>query len=86
MKSELSEEEKYRVAIQVDHFIEIIEKRSGMTFAEMMTLIQWVREHRLFVERMSTGTAWLLVTMVVSAVGYAVVEGMKRIFHAPPDL
>ena len=86
MKPELSDEEKYRVAIQVDYFIEVMEKRSGMTFSEMMTLIQWTRDHRAFVDRLGTGTAWALLAMVISALGYAVVEGMKRIFHAPPDL
>jgi hypothetical protein len=88
VKSELSEEEKYRVAIQVDYFIEVMEKRSGMTFSEMLSLVQWTRDHKSSVDRLGTGTAWALLAMVISALGYAVVEGLKRIFSGqqPPPI
>lgn len=76
----LTEEEKYKVALQVDHFIELIEKRSGITFSEVVSLVMWAREHRTMTGKMSFAASVAIIGMAVSGIAYGLLEGIKHIF------
>jgi hypothetical protein len=76
----LSEEEKYRVALQVDHFIDLIEKRSGITFTEVISLVLWAREHKNVVGKLNFAASISIIGMAISAIAYGLLEGVKHIF------
>jgi len=84
MKSELSEEEKYRVAIQVDRFIEIMEKRSGTTFSEVLSLLEWARERRNTTSKIRMGTLLAIVTAAISLAFFIIFDGLKYFFNKGP--
>ena len=77
---DLSEEERFRVALQVDHFIDLIERRSGITFHEVVSLVLWAREQKNFSGKVHFFASMSIITMVVSGIGYGLLEGLKRIF------
>jgi hypothetical protein len=76
----LTEEEKYRVALQVDHFIELIEKRSGVTFNEVVSLVVWAREHKAMTGRIQFFASMSIIGMAITGLGYALLEGLKHVF------
>lgn len=80
----LTDEERYRVAIQVDHFIDLIEKRSGITFHEIVSLVLWAREHKNLVGKMNFFASVSIIGMAVTAIGYGLLEGVKHIFTGKP--
>jgi hypothetical protein len=77
---QLTEEEKYRVALQVDHFIEIVEKRSGVTFSEVVTLVLWAREHKAMVGKVQFYAGLSILGMALSGLAYGLLEGIKHVF------
>jgi hypothetical protein len=76
----LSEEEKYKVALQVDHFIEQIERRSGITFNEVIGLVLWAREHKNMVGKVQFFASVSIIGMAISGMAYGLLEGIKHIF------
>ncbi len=77
----LSEEEKLKVMLQVDHFVEIIEERSGLTFAEVVEVIKWSRNHKSFFDKLSTYSALTVIGILISALLYAVWKGIVNSIH-----
>jgi hypothetical protein len=75
----LTEEEKYRVTLQVDHFIEIVSKRYGIDPNEVVEAVRWVRERKQFTDKMRSGTMLSLVGVIVGAILLSLWEGIKHL-------
>lgn len=73
----LSDEEKHKVMIQVDHFIEILSARYGLRPNDVVDTVQWVKERRQFVERMKVSSALSILGVVVAALLLSMWEGIK---------
>jgi len=80
MSDRLSDEERYRVALQVDHFIEILERRTGITLQEVISLVVWAREHKGAIGKMNFFASVSIVGTVITGIAYAVLEGMRHLF------
>jgi hypothetical protein len=76
----LTEEEKYRVALQVEHFIEILEKRTGVTFTEVVSLVLWAREHKTVMGKASFFASISIIGTILTGLAYGLLEGLKHIF------
>ena len=72
----LSDEDKYRVTLQVDHFIEILSARYGIEPNEVIDAVKWVRDRKKFSESMERGAIISLIGAVVSAVLFALWQGV----------
>jgi hypothetical protein len=75
----LTEEEKYRVTLQVDHFIEIVSKRYSIDPNEVVEAVRWVRERKQFTDKMRSGTMLSLVGVIVGAILLSLWEGIKHL-------
>jgi hypothetical protein len=80
----LTDDEKLRVALQVDHFIEVVEKRTGISFAEVVGLVIWARERKQLHSRISLYAYISIVGLAVSGIAYGILEGLKHIFNGAP--
>lgn len=72
----LSDEEKTRVLLQVDHFVDIIEDRTGLTFSEVVEIIKWSKQRKAFHEKLIEGGVLAAVGLIISALLYAVWKGV----------
>lgn len=80
----LSEEEKYRVTLQVDHFIEILSKRYGIDPNEVVEAVTWVRERKQFSDRFQTGAIISMISVLVGAILLSMWEGIKHFVKDKP--
>ena len=64
-----------RVAqLQVDYFGESWAADSGMTKAELLDLLRWMRDRKEWSDRLKTAGAFSAIGIVLSAVGYVIAE------------
>ena len=75
--TDLSEEEKAKVAAQVDYFLSLMASRYDVKPAEMITLVQEMRDRKAFMDRVKATGLASLVGLVVTAIVLAVWEGLK---------
>lgn len=78
----MSEEERAKVAAQVDYFVSVMMRRYGMTeedVPKVLDSLRWLREHRAFMQRIQTGGTLSLIALLVSALAAAVWEGMRSL-------
>jgi len=78
----LSDDDKYRVTLQVDHFIEILSARYGIEPNEVIDAVKWVRDRKKFSESMERGAILSLIGAVVSAVLFALWQGVLHFFNS----
>jgi hypothetical protein len=81
MEHHLSEDEKYRVQIQVDHFLQIIETRYGISAQEASELLRWARSQRERNARLGQAGAFSLIGLVITALGISIAEGVREWFR-----
>ena len=79
---DLTEEEKYRVTLQVDHFIEILSKRYGINPHEVIEAVKWVKSHQSIESKVSFGAMVSVVGVIVGAVLMALWEGIKHMVNS----
>lgn len=77
----LSDDEKYRVTLQVDHFIEILSKRYGIDPNEVVEAVTWVRERKRFSDKFRTGTMLSILGVIVGAILLSIWEGFKQLVN-----
>lgn len=77
--NDLSEDEKVKVAAQVDYFLELMSQRYDVKPAEMLTLVQEMRERKAFYDRVKATGLASLIGLVVTAIVLAVWEGLKSL-------
>lgn len=77
----LTEEEKYRVTLQVDHFIDLLSKRYGIEPTEVIDAIQWVRDHKSIETKVQFGAVISIISVVVGAALMALWEGLKHLIN-----
>lgn len=81
---QLSDEEKYRVTLQVDHFIELLSKRYGIQPSEVVDAVQWVRNHKSIETKVQFGAVLSIISVVVGAALVALWEGLKHLLNDKP--
>ncbi len=83
MEHHLSEEERIRVAIQVDHFIAVLETRYGISVNEATELLRWAKAQRERNQKLVQGGALSLIGLVITAIAISLVEGIRSWFGGP---
>jgi hypothetical protein len=78
---ELTPQEVRHVVLQVDHFIDIMDKRYGVTPQDVVETVKWVQERRSFIARLQNGSFLTIVGMVLSALGYFVLKGFENLYR-----
>lgn len=77
----LDDEDRMRVAAQVDRFIEVLSARYGVQPGEIVEAVRWVREHRAYLDRVRNASTIALIGALVSASALALWEGIKAMFR-----
>lgn len=75
----LSDEEKRRVTLQVDYFLEMISSRYKIQPQEIMETVQWVRERKEFTSKLKTTGLLSILGIVISALALTLWEGVKAL-------
>ena len=78
MDHQLSEEDRIRVQMQVDHFVTVLELRYGISANEATDLLRWARSQRERNAKLAHAGAISLIGMIVTALALSVVEGVKH--------
>lgn len=84
MEHHLTEEERYKAALQVEHFIHILETRYGISATEATELLRWARAQRERNQKLAQGGALSLIGLVITAIAISLVEGVKAFFARVP--
>lgn len=79
MEHQLSDEERARLGLQVDLFVDLLARRYGLQPAEVIDAVRWVQTHREFVSRIKNGGFLALFGVLISAAMLAVWEGVKQL-------
>ena len=82
--ADLSDEDKTRVTLQVDHFIEILAIRYGLHPNDVVDAVKWVREHRTLDEKIKASGIVALIGIIVGALVLALWEGLKHFMVNKP--
>lgn len=72
-----------RVAIQVDHFIAVLETRYGISVNEATELLRWAKAQRERNQKLVQGGALSLIGLVITAIAISLVEGIRSWFGGP---
>jgi len=74
----LSDEDRVRVQMQVDHFLTVIETRYGISVNEATDLLRWAKAQRDRNNKLAQAGAISLIGLIVTALAMSVVEGVKH--------
>ena len=80
MDHPLSDEERVKVAVQVDHFIHILEMRYGISVNEATELLRWAKAQRERNQKLLQGGSLSLIGLIITAVAISMVEGIRSWF------
>lgn len=75
--NDLPEEERRKVAAQVEYFIELVGRRYDVRPDEVIEAVKWVRERRELAGKMKQTGIMSIIGLILSAVFMAVREGVK---------
>jgi hypothetical protein len=75
----LSEEERAKVVLQVDYFVDILSKRYGIEPNEIVEVVNQVREWKARNQRLTQAGYISLIGIIISAAMLAFWEGIKRV-------
>ena len=78
MEHHLSDEDRVRVQMQVDHFLTVIETRYGISVNEATDLLRWAKAQRDRNNKLAQAGAISLIGLIVTALAMSVVEGVKH--------
>ena len=78
MEHHLSDEERVKVQMQVDHFLTVIETRYGISVNEATDLLRWAKAQRDRNNKLAQAGAISLIGLIVTALAMSVVEGVKH--------
>lgn len=73
----LTDEERARLGMQVDLFVDLLARRYGLQPTEVIDAVRWVQTHKEFVSRMKNGGFFGLIGVLISAALLALWEGVK---------
>ena len=79
MSQGLSEEEKVRVAYQVDYFMDLIAKKYSINHDEVIEALRWVKERKDFSDKFKSTGLTTLLGVLVTAILFALWEGLKTL-------
>jgi len=74
---DLTDDERRKVAAQVEAFVELITRRYDVKPEEVLEAVKWVRERKAFSERVKATGLVSLIGLLITAIGMAVWEGVK---------
>ena len=75
----LNDEEKASIASQGDFFLEVLQKRYGITPQEIIDVIRWAQERKAFAEKLKASSTLAFVGIIASAILMALWEGIKQL-------
>jgi hypothetical protein len=73
----MTEEDRHRVTMQVDHFIEILSARYGIKPADVVETVNWVKDRKEFFTRVKMSGAVSIIGLVIGALLLSMWEGIK---------
>jgi len=79
---DLPDEAKIRVAAEVEYFISVLLRRYGLRetdIPEIMESLRWLREHRVFMQRVQQGSTMSVLALLVAAMGTTLWAGVKSL-------
>lgn len=74
---DLTEEERARVAAQVEFFMELVARKYDISPSEVVDAVKWVRERKEFADKVRAAGIVSLVGLLASAVALALWEGLR---------
>ena len=74
---ELTDDERKKVAAQVEAFVELITRRYDVKPEEVLEAVRWVRERKAFSEKVRSTGLVSLIGLLITAIALAVWEGVK---------
>lgn len=81
---QISDEERARLMIQADRLIEILATRYGVDPHEVVDAVRWVQEHKDWASKMRSAGSMGLITILLSALGISLWEGIKSLITSRP--
>jgi hypothetical protein len=79
---DLPDEAKFRIAAEVEYFISVLLRRYGLRetdIPEIMESLRWLREHRVFMQRVQQGSTMSVLALLVAAMGTTLWAGVKSL-------
>jgi hypothetical protein len=83
----LPEAERIELARQADAVLALLLRRHGVKDEEMPELleaIRWIREHRAFMQKLQLGGLLTTLSLLVTGLAAAIVEGVKSLMRGAP--
>lgn len=80
----LPEDERLRLARDADVLLALLLKQHGVRqdeVPELLEAVRWVREHRAFLSKIQTGGMLTAMSLLVTALGAAVWEGIRSLLR-----
>jgi hypothetical protein len=73
----MTEEERAKVVMQVEHFITILSQRYGIEPTEVVEAVKWVQAHKLSTERLQQAGIKSILSIVLTALALSIWEGAR---------
>lgn len=83
MEHHLSDEERARIGLQVDYFVEAMSRRYGLQPNEVIDAVRWVQQHRDFVSKLRHGGLLGILSTILLGVLLSIWEGIKAMIGRP---
>lgn len=74
---DMSDDERQRLNVQVDHFIDLLAKRYGLSPSDVVDAVQWVKAKKEMSARIKMSGAFSIIGIVVGALLLALWEGFR---------
>lgn len=75
----LTQEERTKVAYQVDYFMTLVAQKYAVSPSEVMDAVKWVKERQDFNKKLRQTGIFSLIGIIGSALMFSLWEGIKHI-------
>jgi hypothetical protein len=78
-ETQLTDEERLRVGVQVEHFIDILSRRYGIEPQEIVEAVRWVQRRQIASDKLKQSGIVSILGVVVAALALSIWEGIKAL-------
>ena len=78
-KTDLTDEERVRIALEYEAFTRWVEQRHKVSVEDVIESVRWVKAHRSWVDSMKRGGSLALIGFFASGLLLAIWEGFKML-------